>query len=323
MMCFARKLTELGRVALAAGLLCLALLGGCARDTSEATLVFAGDVMFARNVGKSIETAGRDYSFLFEEVAQYFRAADIAFCNLECSLTERGTTWKNKNMFRASPESANALALAGIDVVSLANNHVLDYKKIGLDDTRAAVDLAGVRYVGLTEAGVPQRPVIIETNGVRVGYLAYCGPAAYYENLVSAHPTRPITATKELVARDVDLLRDKADIIVVSMHWGEQGETEHSEFQQTLGHFMIEQGVDIVAGHHAHVLQGTESYKGGLILYGMGNFIFDQRADRNRQSRIYRVVVNKKGLVRAEYLPVEITKGTWQPVPTAPNYVPL
>ena len=291
-------------------------------SSGDVALVFVGDVMLSRNVAKSIDAAGRDFSFLFEGVASHIRGADIAFCNLECPLSERGETEKKKNAFRAPTASAAGLVSAGFDIVSLGNNHSLDFGDLAAADTQATLDEAGVKYVGISEGDAPQAPVIMEAGGLKFGFLAYCTPR-WKSYLFKGYSQRVHFADKEILERDIGAVRDQVDILVVSMHWGLENETEPNEIQLDLGRFMIEQGVDIVAGHHPHVLQAPAFYKSGLILYSMGNFVFDQRGEIHRQSCIYRVFVQEGGVSGAEFLPVEILKGTWQPMPQSDSFVAL
>jgi len=295
-----------------------------ARDASpgEASLVFVGDVMLARGVSKSINAANRDAFFLFERVASHIRRADVAFCNLESPLSERGERTQKKYAFRAPAASVAGLVAAGFDVVSLSNNHILDFGDLAAADTLATLDEAGVKHVGLSKGDGPQAPAIVDAGGLKIGFLAYCTPR-WKSYLFKGHSHRVDFADRETLKRDIGAVRDQVNILIVSMHWGLQNETEPNEIQRDLGRFMIEQGVDIVAGHHPHVLQAPAFYEGGLILYSMGNFVFDQRGEIHRRSGIYRVLVQEGGVTGAEFLPVEIMNGTWQPMPRSDGFVAL
>jgi len=297
-----------------------------APSTRDVELVFVGDVMLSRNVAASIQRHNNDYTFPFQKTVQYTREADVAFCNLECPVTERGDLVSKNYQFRATPASLAGLTYAGFRLVSVANNHVLDYGPIGLDDTLQALARSHINYVGICLEDAPQVPVVFNVKGMRIGYLAYADPKptfAYAKEFLN-FPTRPAKGEKEIIQADIARLKPQVDLVVVSIHWGTEYQTESDDWQRELGRFIIDAGAAIVAGHHPHVQQDPELYNGGLIIYSMGNFVFDQHTrPPTRLSRLYRVYVSKSGLIRAEYLPLEITNLDWQPTPTAPGFVPV
>ncbi len=294
--------------------------------SSDAVLAFAGDVMLARNVAATVKQHGGDYTYPFQNVAAYVQSADIAMCNLECPVTNRGERVAKSYMFRAEPESLSGLTFAGFGIVTLANNHVLDFGPIGLQDTTDNLDKSRIQYVGLCTNDAPQQPVVREVKGVKIGFLAYADPDypfAYAKEYLP-FPTHPAKGDRETIRADIVRLRPNVDVIVVSMHWGIEYVQEVDAHQRELGRLMIDAGADIVAAHHPHVQQPPERYRRGLIIYSMGNFVFDQhQRPPTRESRLYRVYVNKKGFVRAEYLPLEITDKEWRPTPTASKFVPI
>ena len=287
-------------------------------------LAFAGDVMFSRNVAKSIQDNNRDFTYPVSVVAPLVRKADLAFCNLECPLSGRGQKIDKRYTFNAPPESVEALTFAEFDVVSLANNHILDYGPVGLGDTVKHLANEGIAHVGLVNKDQPQRPVILDGNGFKVGYLAYTDPETpyAYAKEFAVFDTGPAKATEARCKADIAALRGKVDIVVVSMHWGIEYQLEHNERQEELGHFLIDCGADIVAGHHPHVQQAAEWHKRGIIIHSMGNFVFDQWSrPPTRISRLYIIYANKDGVLSVEYLPMEIQKGTWLVRPTAKEFV--
>ncbi|HOZ48944.1 MAG TPA: CapA family protein [Candidatus Hydrogenedentes bacterium] len=288
----------------------------------EVELVFVGDVMLARNVARRVRASGENFADLFADVSGPLQAADIAFCNVECCMSERGKTGKRKHAFRAPPQAVEGLTAAGFDVVSLSNNHSLDFGEEAATDTVAVLKDAGIRAVGLRAADSAQEPVIIERNGVTLGFLAYCTPrwnSTYGSNM----PIGPAVGDKETLKRDITALRHRVDVLVVSMHWGMENATEPNDIQRDLAQYMVDLGVDIIAGHHPHVLQDPEVIDRTLVLYSMGNFVFDQHWDTHRQSRLYRVRVNQGGFIGAEYMPLEIALAEWRPKPTADDFTAL
>ena len=292
-------------------------------DTVE--LVFVGDILLAANLppGSPYDAKVFNYPFEFARVAPYFQHADISFCNLESPISGRGRRLDKVYAFNAPPPAALGLAQAGLQVVSLANNHCLDYGEEALSDTLENLSRHGVKYAGLSTDHAPQVPVILERKGVRIAYLAYQAANVLPPQFNGFH-TQPAKAEKDVVAGDIERLRGQADIIVVSFHWGQEYTPQHDATQADLGHAAIDAGAQIVAGHHPHVQQEPEWYKGGLIIYSMGNFIFGKYSRPPAQkTRLYRVNVDKNGIRQAEYLPLEIVGGPWRPEPQSETFVPL
>jgi poly-gamma-glutamate synthesis protein (capsule biosynthesis protein) len=291
-------------------------------NDGEVSLILAGDVMLSRNVARSIAESGQDFRYPFQATAPLTSAASIAFCNLECPISGRGEAIAKRYLFNAPPESVDGLAFAGFDVVSLANNHVLDYGPIALEDTQRHLSRVGIAAVGISTQQAPQNPVILVRNGVRIGFLAYADPESPYgyAKEFGVFETGPAKAIEAVVAADIEDLKRRADVIVVSVHWGTEYVESAEPRQKTLGRFFVDQGADLVVGHHPHVLQETEWYQAGLILYSLGNFVFDQHSrPPTRISRLYRILVTDKGIERAEFIPLEIARD-WQPRPNSPQF---
>ncbi len=291
---------------------------------AERTLIFAGDVMLSRNVARMAETRGGDFTHPFKAAAPYLREGDIVFCNLESPISGRGKPIDKRYTFNAPAESIAGLVYAGFNVVSLANNHILDFGEIAATDTLEILEKNNIRAIGLSADNAPQEPVIFDIRGVRIGFLAYCDPETPYAcaKEFDVFEYKPARGDRETIARDIAALLPDVDLVVVSMHWGIEYVLEPDEHQVALGRFIIDQGAHIVAGHHPHVQHEPEVYKHGIILHSMGNFVFDQHSrPPTRVSRLFRMIVNQDGLVRAEYLPMEIIKDEWQPRPTSKQFV--
>lgn len=246
-------------------------------------LMAVGDVMLARKVNRLTATEGLDYPF--RAVLNPLRRADITFGNLESPLSNRGFAMPGKGIcFRARPEMAGILADTGFDVMSVANNHALDYDADAFLDTMQLLEENKIKPVGggrnLTEA---RQPVIIEKNGVKIGVLAY----TIFADIIFSHQyPRRFEATdtvcgvaplvEAMVLEDVKALDSRVDYTIVSLHWGVEYSSVPAAQQRELAHKIIDQGGDIVLGHHPHIIQGFERYKNGLIAYSLGNFVFDQ-----------------------------------------------
>jgi len=280
------------------------------------TLAAVGDVMLARGVASKIARYGLDYAF--GNTGERLKRADIAFANLESPFGTTGHPIPNKGIwFRAAPESAKTLVEAGIDVVNLANNHILDYDTPNFLETLKILEENQVRYTGggrnYAEA---HRPAVIEKNGITVAFLGYSafGDIFWtysYPRSFSATDNRPGVATLgenhlEEIRRDIENARRLADVVVVAFHWGDEYVEVPNEGQKRFGRWAIDAGADIVLGSHPHAVQGLELYKGKLIAYSLGNFIMDQKREITRRSMILELILTRKGVQQVRVVPVRI-----------------
>lgn len=273
------------------------------------TIAAAGDVLLDSTVGVKIREHGTDYPW--EEVAPYLKGADLAIANLETSVSTRGKAQPGKTYtFRSRPETLDGLVKAGIDVVSIANNHTLDFGPLALQDTIDNLDQRGILHAGagksLDEA---MAPAIIERNGQRIGFLAFNRvlPEGW-----AAGKNKPGVASgydEKAILEAVKALRARVDVVVVSMHWGIEREVKFHKGQQQFGRVLIDAGAQLVFGHHPHVTQGLEFYKNGLIAYSLGNFVFTTRDRLNTEAFMLFAKVNREGVVAGQIVPTLIVNG--------------
>lgn len=271
----------------------------------EATFIAVGDIMLSRAVAKKMRAHGASYPFA--ETSLFLNAADITFGNLETSITEGRSIEPFEMTFRADPESTRALKDAGFDILSLANNHTSDFGHKGLLDTLLYLDREGIVHVGAgkddVEAG---QPMFVTAQGIRFAFLAYTdqhfsGREAESERAGSAF------MRIERMQEAVGGARTFADIVIVSMHAGNEYEPEPNEFQQAFARAAIDAGATMVIGHHPHVVQTAEVYKGNYIFYSLGNFVFDQMwSQSTREGLILKVVFSKEGVKNISYHPILI-----------------
>ncbi len=240
------------------------------------TIGLVGDLMFARDVAALMEERGAGYPF--ERVAPLFEGVDLLVGNLEGTFTDRGTPLDKVYTFRAPPALAAGLGGAGFGAVSLANNHALDFGAEGLAGTRAALGAAGVAHFG-AGAGEAEasRALVLEAGGLRVALLGFSAVASS----VFAGEARPGVARAEAgaVAAAVAEAAADADFVVAYFHFGREYDARPTVRQRDLARAAADAGAALVAGAHAHVLQPIERRGGSLILYGLGNFVFDLDAD--------------------------------------------
>ena len=266
------------------------------------TLMFGGNVNLSDAIAAS---AGNDYHWAFANMDEY-RQADVSMVNLENPLTTStlGSGKKQLN-FKAAPESVKVLTSGGVDIVNLANSHTMDYEEPGLVETINTLNNAGIQHLGagrdLKEA---RRPDIIEVKGQRIAYLGY-----YDSDFHSADQGKAGTNARRnnRVAEDIRALKGQVDWIVVNYHWGVELADYPGDWQIDLARFTIDQGADLVVGHHPHVLQGAEIYKGRPIVYSLGNFIFGANARSDYDTAVLKVSLKDRNM-KVEFLPVEVKK---------------
>ncbi len=273
---------------------------------SELRIAAVGDIMLGGTAAPEMQKYGYDYPF--EQVKTLLQQAQIVFGNLEGPLTDDGTAEQDKKyVFRSPPgKVAPALARAGFNIVSLANNHSLDYGPQGLEDTRAALTQAGIQPVGAGRNEAEARtPVYMKADGVTVAFLAY---SLVFPEEFWAGPDKPGTAFghEQNVRADVAAARHKADIVIVSFHWGQEGKTDLRDYQTLLAHAAIDAGASAVLGHHPHVLQGVERYQDGVIIYSLGNFTFGSYSKSATRSVIALLTFRDKQLRELRLVPIDV-----------------
>jgi len=246
------------------------------KDPDFVNLTFLGDMMLDRGVKNSVnKNFAGDYSKLFENL-DLGKNSDIVFANLEGTASDKGKDVGSIYSFRMNPSVIPAIKGAGINIVSMANNHSGDWGIASYVDTLKRLKENEVLYTGggfnLAEAS---QPVIVETHGIKIGYLGFSdvGPnwlKATEENagiLLASNPN---------FDQIISNAAAKVDHLVVSFHFGDEYKKIHNARQESLAHRAVDAGAKLVIGHHPHVMQDTEVYKNGFIAYSLGNFIFDQ-----------------------------------------------
>ncbi|MGI8723335.1 MAG: CapA family protein [Geodermatophilaceae bacterium] len=261
------------------------------------SIALVGDVFISRDNFGQDGSCGEP----FLEVVDLLRSTDITFGNFEIPLSDRGYPADKFITIRASPDRALDVKRMGLDVVSLANNHIMDYGPDGLLDTIAALDREGVHHVGagatLEDA---MRLTILEVAGRRVGILAWTtilppgatatdmrpgvAPIAIHTGyevivrLLEAPSAPPVITWVDPAAeeRAVEVLtraRKRVDYLLVSVHWGADFGDELADYERPLGRSLIRAGADLVIGNHPHTVRGVEVYHGKPIIYGTGLFV--------------------------------------------------
>lgn len=306
---------------LAVGITVPVLLGICIALVlnRSTTVVLVGDILLDRGVREKITQKG--YAYPYDEIADEIRKADIAFGNLECPITERGIPALKKNtlLFRADRKNATELRSAGFDILNLANNHTMDYGREGMSDTIEALGKAGIITVGAgKDRDSAHKPVYINHSGITIGFLGFsCFPTEGYFYFEDRPDVSQVVL--ENLSKEVRDAKSNCDFLIVSFHWGREFDYYPVESQKIAAHIALDSGADVIAGHHPHVLQGIEMYKGKPVFYSLGNFVFDRQEPIGTDETIL-LKLNLKGkrLSKVEVVPLKIVD--CQPVrPDADN----
>lgn len=271
----------------------------------ELTIAAVGDLMLGGRAEPFLNEYGADYPF--RNVMPVLRRADIIVGNLESPISVRGEAVENKKFtLRAGPIAALALKSAGVRVVTLANNHAMDFGPLALQDTLTALAENGILFTGAgMELSDARAPAIVKIRGKTLAFLSYSltFPLEFF-----ASEKRPGTAPgyADFVRADIEKVRPAADLVIVSFHWGAELMTVAKDYQVELGRQAVDWGADLVLGHHPHVLQDVEIYNGRLIAYSLGNFVFGSESNRTNWSMILLLTFKGHGLAKVEAVPIDV-----------------
>ncbi len=301
--------------------------------TFPVTMNFVGDIMLARRYelpGGVIDTLGVEG--IFDPTLPYLgNAADITVANLESPFTEIGPRHPTKPIvFRGSPENVAGLVHAGIDIVSLANNHIIDYGLEGMRRTQEVLFENNILYSGAgANSYEAYLPIFQVKSGVNIGFLAFCNRTGQYDNYqpyLNAGFNKPGFAFLSLydLSQQIQNIEASADLVVVEMHSGieyspippnisEDGDEFYSPLYLSpdsgdieIRHHAIDEGADLVINHHPHMIQGFEVYNGKLIAHSLGDFTFDLNYPETYPTVILNAKINANGFYEYSVIPVYI-----------------
>lgn len=250
------------------------------KDPDYITFSFVGDIMLDRGVRSSVnKNFLGDYSKLFTNL-EVLQKSDIVFGNLEGPASDKGRDLKNLYSFRMNPDAIPALKGANFSILSLANNHAGDWGREALSDTMDRLTENEILYAGAGLSSNIENPTIIEKYDIRIGFLAFSdvGPNGLTPKV---DQVGILLANNPRFEEIIKKAKAQVDYLVVSIHWGDEYKTKNNKRQETLAKKAVDAGAKLVIGHHPHVIQNTEIYKDSLIIYSLGNFIFDQGFSEN------------------------------------------
>lgn len=258
---------------------------------TEIRLIATGDVIPARSVNSQMMTRN-DFRYPFLNTVNLLNSADIVFINLESPLITNCPVTSEGMVFCGSERVTEGLKFANVKVANLANNHLANYGKEGIENTVRLLTENNIQVTGL-DAGV-----IISVKGKRIGFLGY-NDIGNFTGIAGAEP--------EKIAGDVTDLKKSVDYLVVAFHWGVEYTSIPTPRQRELAHKAIDSGADLIIGNHPHWVQGVEVYKNKFITYAHGNFIFDQMWSRETTEGVVGVyTIDDRGLKDVGFYPVVI-----------------
>jgi poly-gamma-glutamate capsule biosynthesis protein CapA/YwtB (metallophosphatase superfamily) len=275
-----------------------------AMDGGSLRLALVGDCMLGRLVNDALKTELPEYAW--GDTLPLLLGADCRVCNLECVISDRGTPWSaypKPFHFRSAAKNIAVLQAAGINAVSLANNHVLDYGYEALEEMLDILSRNGIAWSGAgRNFAEASKVAIVDIGGRKLGFLAFTDnePDWQATSKLAGVFYVPIDLGDSRVMMLLDIVRghkDTVDFLVVSAHWGPNWGYAPPREHVALAHALIDAGADLVYGHSCHVFRGIEFYRGQPILYGAGNFVDDYAVDeieRNDESFVYMVEIEKR-----------------------------
>lgn len=271
------------------------------------TFASTGDLMFAREVGTFVDANGG--AAALANVASELSSPDVTIANVEAPLTDdESDALIGKDVYWMSrPAGIEALKVAGIDVVSLANNHIMDYGTAGLEDTLEALDGAGILHAGaaLTESAAGE-PAELEVDGVRIAFFSWTDIIP--DNFLAYGDSAGVVSARmnmDDACKRVSEAKETHDIVIVAMHWGVEYQPYIDEAQQQApAHKLVDAGADVIVGNHPHVIEGIEFYNGALISYSQGDFVCDHFSRETGESFILNFTLTQDGVQDVSATPV-------------------
>lgn len=267
-------------------------------------IVTSGDLMLGSWIEQTVRQNGWDYPFA--NLDSILTDADIVFANLEAPLGKGGVPYEKTYTFQVSPDLVDVLHAGKVNMVSLANNHILDYGGDVLGETLNVLKKNWIFHSGaganLHEA---RKPAIMQVNGKRIAVASY---SLTFPEEFWATDSTPGTCFPHhtFYYDDIRKFKQENDLLIVSFHWGAELMTTPKEYQVKLAHRTINAGADLIVGHHPHVIQGIEIYKGKIIAYSLGNYIFGSYSEKVRESMLLKFFYGTNGIEKCRIYPMNV-----------------
>jgi poly-gamma-glutamate capsule biosynthesis protein CapA/YwtB (metallophosphatase superfamily) len=285
--------------------LSLATIASGADSTETVSIVAAGDVMLGSWVQNVIFENGWDYPF--RNIDSILTQADIVFANLEAPFgTKDSAAFEKTYTFQVAPDLVKVLTAGKINVVSVANNHILDFGVEDLFETMTLLNQNNIQYSGagknLLEARPPAR---MEAKGKKIAVACYSltFPEEFWATDTTAGTCFPFDT---FFYDDLRKFKAENDLVIVSFHWGGELLQYPKPYQLELAHNAIKVGADLVIGHHPHVVQGIELYRGKMIVYSLGNYIFGSYSESVKESMLLKFYFGTNGISACKIYPLNV-----------------
>jgi poly-gamma-glutamate synthesis protein (capsule biosynthesis protein) len=281
------------------------LLTQASATSGESVKIIAGgDVMIGSWAEDVIRSNGWNYPFVHLDTV--LMGADIVFANLEAAFGQEDSSYEKTYTFQVNPELVKVLSAGKINVVSLANNHIMDFGIGALKETIKVLGEHNIKYTGagmnLTEARIP---AIMEVNQKKMALCSYSltFPEEFWATDSTAGTCFP---SHTFFYEDLKEFKATNDYVIVSFHWGGELMNTPKEYQVELAHKAIDAGADLILGHHPHVIQGIERYKDKLIFYSLGNYIFASYSDKATKSMLVKFIFGTNQLLSCKIYPINV-----------------
>lgn len=255
-------------------------------------LIATGDIIPARSVNSKV-IQYKDFSWPYLKTADVLKEADITFVNLEAPLLDNCPLTSEGMVFCGDSRNVEGLVFAGVDIASLANNHAGNYGSTGVEYTQNLLNNNGIKTTGI------DGPAFIDIKGKKFAFLGY--------NDISKPQPGISNVDEEKIKTEIASAKQAAEIVIVAFHWGTEYRDQPDDRQKYLGHLAIDSGADLVVGNHPHWVQPVEIYKGKVITYAHGNFVFDQEwSQKTKEGVVGKYTFYGNKLIDVEFLPVLI-----------------
>ncbi|HPI13786.1 MAG TPA: CapA family protein [Spirochaetota bacterium] len=260
------------------------------------SLLFCGDVMLDWGIREIVEREG--YGFPLRRIRGFLSGFDYRFFNLECTISDEGEPHVDKKyVFNVPSSMIRVLSDGGFDGAMLANNHMSDYGNIALLGTISNLNSAGIHTAGAgIDAETASLPVLVKRGGISVAVFSFTN-LGYHDAYAAPNSPGIARGSLDSIRRSIERFRGFTDFTVVNIHWGDEYTNYPSDGQIELGRTLIDAGADAVIGHHSHVYQGVEVYRGKPIVYSIGNFLFGSINEDIRDNIVVALDFVDRGLV--------------------------
>ncbi len=274
----------------------------------SATFVAVGDIMLSRGVARAIDRAGSS-EYPFTKLDDILLKSDFNFGNLECPISGNDRSLGKGLIFNTRTDNIDGLVNYKFKIVNLANNHAFDQGLKGLRSTLGFLEKRGIRHIGVgQDQEEAWQPAVIEANGIRIAFIG-----ASYATLNDGGTARNGHVARvedlRLLERSILQAKDGSDLVVVTMHAGDEYTRKPNRSQVTFAQAALDAGADLVIGAHPHWVQTMQVYRGKPIFYSLGNFVFDQPWSETRTGLMLRVTIRGSRIDQIEILPVVIERG--------------